>query len=51
VDGGVLTVDPVGDPWDAVRAAAALAWACSDAHRPCDTDVAAKALTGTVGLR
>ena len=51
VQDGVLTVDAAGDPWDAVRAAAALAWACADAHQPCDADVAVRALTGTVGLR
>lgn len=51
VTGGVLTVDPGGDPWDAVRAAAALAWACADGHQPCDSDDAARELAGTVGVR
>jgi len=51
VDGGVLAVDVAGDPWDAVRAAAALAWACADAGRACDTDGALRVLTGTVGVR
>lgn len=42
----------VGDrPWDAVRAAAVLAWACADRGQACDTDAAASELTGTVGLR
>jgi hypothetical protein len=51
MEGGVLSVAAAGDPWDAVRAAAALAWACADAHEPCDADVAIRELTGTVGLR
>ena len=51
VEGGVLAVAPGGDPWDMVRAAAALAWACADAQEPCDTDVVVRELTGTVGLR
>ena len=49
--GGVLTLDAAGDPWDAVRAAAAVAWACADAGEACDTDNAVRVLTGTVGVR
>jgi hypothetical protein len=34
-----------GDPWDAVRAAAALAWRCADAGRTVDVAPVAQALT------
>lgn len=48
---GRLTVSAGDRPWDAVRAAAAVAWACADADQGCDSDVAVRELTGTVGLR
>jgi HAD superfamily hydrolase (TIGR01450 family) len=46
---GLLTVDIGGDPWDAVRAAAVLAWAAADDGRPVRTGDALADLAASLG--
>ena len=49
VEGGALTVTVDGDPWDAVRAAAALAWAAADTGQPLRVDGALDGLARALG--
>jgi HAD superfamily hydrolase (TIGR01450 family) len=46
---GVLAVTVDADPWDAVRAAAAVAWAAADTGQPLQVDHALSDLTRAVG--
>lgn len=49
VEGGALTVTVDGDPWDAVRAAAALAWAAADTGQSLRVEGALDGLARAVG--
>ena len=49
VEGGALTVSIDGDPWDAVRAAAALTWAAADTGQSLEVDGALDGLARAVG--
>jgi glycerol-1-phosphatase len=46
---GRIEVTGGGDPWDAVRAVASLAWQCADAGRDVDTASVAASLTAAIG--
>lgn len=49
VEGGALTVTVDGDPWDAVRAAAALTWAAAETGESLVVDAALDGLARAVG--
>jgi glycerol-1-phosphatase len=49
VEGGAMTVTVDGDPWDAVRAAAALAWAAADTGGPLEVGAALDGLARSLG--
>jgi HAD superfamily hydrolase (TIGR01450 family) len=48
-DDGVLAVRVAGDPWDAVRAAAVVAWSAADTGRPLLADAAVADLVQALG--
>jgi hypothetical protein len=49
VEGGALTVTADVDPWDAVRAAAALSWAAADTGQPLEVGAALDGLARALG--